>query len=593
MDLLNEYLALTTDEEREAFLAGLSAEDLETVREAALEAFTDAETQDPTDEVLATMSALADTIEAVAAQESLRENELEERRARQAELAERIRGSETGGDGDGEGEGDDAGDGDGEEGGDAGDGDGTEGEGAETGDGDGETQTPEQLAAAAAGRTATPRPRISRVASRRTPAQRPQPTAELRRGVIRAATDVPDVAAGALLDGPLALAAAISSRIESIRGYYDGPPQKLLVASIVGGFAEDRMLGRDALSNAEKVEPVLTAAAYGDQDALTASGGLCAPTTVRYDLPTLGDDARPVRDSLPRFGAERGGVRWMPSPDFTALDGALDVWTMQDDEDAVDDPEVRKPCLRVVCPAETEALTQAITECLEFGNVVARTVPELVAAWLRLVGVAWARKAENELLTAINAGSTQVTSGQLLGATRDVLAVLDRANAYYRYRYRLSDNARLRWMAPRYIRDMIRTDLAREMPGSNTERLAMADAQIAEFFAVRNISVTWHMDGVVVPFTPQGNGPLQGYPTTVQTQLFLEGTWVHLDGGRLDLGVFRDSDLVASNDYRMFSESWEYAAKFGPGQSMRLTLDLCPDGATSGTVDIDPCSTGS
>lgn len=579
MDLLNEYLALTTDEERLAFLAALSAEDLEAVTAAALEAFTDAETQDPTDEVLATMSALADTIEACAAQEAVREADTETRRARQAELAERVRGEAGGDDGDEE---TPPAEGEEEE---------TPPEGEETPPAEEEAETPEQLAAAAAGRTTTPRPRISRVARNRPAAQRPQPS--LQRGVIRAATDVPDVAAGAMLDGPLALAAAISSRIESIRGYYDGPPQKLLVASIVGGFAEDRMLGRDALSNAEKVEPVLTAAAYGDAEALVASGGLCAPTTVRYDLPTLGDDARPVRDSLPRFGAERGGVRWMPSPDFTALNGALDVWTMADDEAAVDDPDVRKPCLRVVCPDETEALTQAITECLEFGNVVARTFPELVAAWLRLVGVAWARKAENELLTAINAGSTQVTSGQLLGATRDVLAVLDRANAYYRYRYRLSDNARLRWMAPRYIRDMIRTDLAREMPGSNVERLAMADAQIAEFFAVRNISVTWHMDGVVAPFTTQGTGPLQGYPSTVQTQLFLEGTWVHLDGGRLDLGVFRDSDLVASNDYRMFSESWEYAAKFGPGQSMRLTLDLCPDGATSGTVDIDPCTTGS
>jgi hypothetical protein len=91
----------------------------------------------------------------------------------------------------------------------------------------------------------------------------------------------------------------------------------------------------------------------------------------------------------------------------------------------------------------------------------------------------------------------------------------------------------------------------------------------------------------------QGTGPLAGFPSTVKTYLFPAGTWVHLDGGRLDLGVVRDADLVASNDYRLFAETWEYAARMGPAQSLRLTMDLCADGATSGTVDIDPCTTGS
>lgn len=602
MELLEQYLALTTDVERQEFLAGLDSDQLTELREAALEAFADAEAGDLTDEVIARMGALADTIDAVRAQETAAETEAQRLRDEAAALAERIRGEQAEGDGDGadgEGEGDggdgDAGDGEGGEGDGAdGVGDGADGEGGE-GDGAGDGAAPQAVAAAAAGAPAA-RPSLARANARRPQSQAPR-RQELRQGAMVAATDVPGIPAGQRLRDERALAEAFAARLESL--YADsimassGPAQKVLVASVLGGFPAERMLGRDAVRNAELVMPVITAAAAGDEQALVAAGGLCAPLTVRYDLPTLGDDARPIRDSLPRFGADRGGVRWMPSPDFSAVDGALDVWTMTDDVNAVDNPAVRKPCLRVDCPDEVTTVVQAITECLLIGNVLGRTFPELIQAWMRLLGVATARKAENELITGINAGSTAVTTGQLLGATRDVLAAIDRANAYYRWRYRLSDATRLRWMAPRWLRDVIRTDLAREMPGSTDERLATADAKIAEFFAVRNILVTWHMDGVVAPFGTQGAGPLQGYPTTVQTQLFIDGTWVLLDGGRLDLGAFRDGDLVAANDYKTFAEFWEYPAKFGPGQSMRLTLDVCPDGATSGTVDIDPCTTGS
>lgn len=42
---------------------------------------------------------------------------------------------------------------------------------------------------------------------------------------------------------------------------------------------------------------------------LTASGGLCAPLSPIYSLPSFPMDSQPIRDALPGFTAERGGVR--------------------------------------------------------------------------------------------------------------------------------------------------------------------------------------------------------------------------------------------------------------------------------------------
>lgn len=592
MELLEQYLALTTDEERNAFLAELSNDDLASLLAEAETAFNDAEVDEPTDDDLIRMGQLADVIDACRAQDVTRAAEAEDRRARAAEIAQRVRGEATDEGGDGEGDGDaGAGDGEGDadgagEGGDA-DGEGAEGEG----DGEGAGATPELVTASSA-----PARRPAPSAARPAPARRAIP-AQHPRGAMVAATDVPGIPAGQRLVGMDELARAVVARLDSLRsasrGGYNGPAQNLLVASIMGGFPEERMLGRDPIVNERRLAPVLDAMRLGNEQALAASGGLCAPTTVTYDMPTLGSDARPVRDALPRYGVDRGGVRWMERLQLADVAGAVDIWTMTDDENAVDDPNVRKPCLRIECPEELEAIIEAITQCLEFGNIVARTFPELVAAALQLVGVAQARLAENELLTTIGTGSTAVTSGQLLGATRDILDDLDRTVAYYTYRYRLGEDARLQFIAPRWMRNMIRTDLAREMPGATAERLATADALIGEFFAVRGITPIWHMDGSPEVWGPQGPGPIQGYPTTVRTWLFPAGTWVHLDGGQLNLGVVRDAELVASNDYRLFSETFEFAAKMGAAQSLQITMDLCADGTTSGTSDIDPCTTGS
>lgn len=54
---------------------------------------------------------------------------------------------------------------------------------------------------------------------------------------------------------------------------------------------------------------------------LTASGGLCAPLTPYYDLPTITTAGSPVRDALPRFTAQRGGI------DYSKDD--LEFWESQ------------------------------------------------------------------------------------------------------------------------------------------------------------------------------------------------------------------------------------------------------------------------
>lgn len=53
-----------------------------------------------------------------------------------------------------------------------------------------------------------------------------------------------------------------------------------------------------------------------------------------------------------------------------------------------------------------------------------------------------------------------------------------------------------------------------------------------------------------------GNLPAAAAPAPAAFVPFAEGTFLHLDGGTLELGLVRDSVLNARNDYTIFAETF-------------------------------------
>lgn len=416
-----------------------------------------------------------------------------------------------------------------------------------------------------------------------------------------AAANVPGVPAGQPIRDAGQAADAMWQAVQATKGFKGTQPMKVPVLKLRAEYPDDVRLGRDPQENGRRIALAqrtarehgsIRAAIEAAPEGIQAAGGICVPQQVRYDIPVIGSDARPVRDNMMlRFGADRGGVRTLPIPIITDVDDAADVWTEANDQNPTD--PVTKPCLTVTCPEEDETLVEAITRCLQFGEFRRRYWAEQIEAWMTLVGTRHARFAETRLLEAIGAGSTDIDVGQVLGTTRSVLAGLDRAVASYRSRWRLDADDPLVFGFPFWLYYQMRTDLARELPGSSDERLAVADAQLDAFFRSRFVTPEPFLDGEAGQvFGAQGAGPLVGWPSTVVTYLYPPGTWLFLDGGEFEIGIIRDSSLVETNDARWFGETFE-GAHFHGIESMRLEFDTCPDGSTSATVDLDPCTTGS
>lgn len=389
--------------------------------------------------------------------------------------------------------------------------------------------------------------------------------------VITAGADIPGYTAGAQMSDYQEIAEAMASRLHGLRRVKGGDGEQHIVASITTRYPEERVLSQDTDSNVVKINNVV------GPDALVASGGHSAPFEVRYDIFGFGTTVRPVRDSLARFQADRGGIRYIQPPVLSEYADAVGVWTNATDTNPGTDV---KASLTVSAATELTVATDAVTLQLQFGNLMTRAYPELIARHNELALIQHAREAEQYLLGKLTAGSTAVTTSSLIGVARDFLVQVGRAAAAYRSRHRLDPTMNLRVIAPVWVKDAMVADLALAMPGDNTISVAMAE--IEGYLAARGVTITWTPDLNV--YGAQSTGALAEFADTFTWYMFAEGTFLFLDGGTLDLGIIRDSTLVGTNDYKMFVETFEGVAKVGI-ESLVVTSTISVNGVAAALRD--------
>ena len=389
---------------------------------------------------------------------------------------------------------------------------------------------------------------------------------------ITAGADIPGYTAGSPLDDMSAVAEAMAKRIHTLRRVNGGDGEQHIVASVSTSFPESRILTQDAESNWAKVQAV------SGPEALVAAGGHQAPFEVKYDIFGLGTTARPVRDALPRFQADRGGIRFITPPVLSDYADAVGVWTAANDAATTPSPAA-KTSLTVAAAAEVTVATDAVTLQMQFGNLATRAYPELIARHNELGLVQHAREAEQNLLAKIAAGSTAVTTTSLIGFGRDFLVQVGRASTAYRSRHRLEADAPLRVIIPAWVKDAMAADLALAMPGDN---MLNAYSEIDGYLAARGVVVSFSLDQNV--FGAQGATALVEFTDSFTWYLFAEGTFLFLDGGSLDLGIIRDSSLVGTNDYKMFIETFEGVAKVGI-EGLAITSTISVNGVAAALRD--------
>jgi len=400
-------------------------------------------------------------------------------------------------------------------------------------------------------------------------------TAEVETGaVLTAAANLEGVQAGQPLDPPhLAKVLLQTAKRLGKPSHADGGrEERYLLASAQYRFPAERVLTGDIESNAQKIRALRNS----EGNSLVASGGLCAPLTPLYTIPQFATNARPVREALVSFQADRGGVN-VPVP--TTLASAADAITViSEANDALGGTFATKSCLDQTCLSFVETAVTIISHCREYGNLNARAWPESIAFENELTMAEHARVAEGFLLDRIKTLSINVTTANTYSTTNDLIYAITRAVSGIRYRLRTSPDFRFRALLPVWIADMMVSDIS----ATQFDRFVSRE-RVRGILREAGVEPSFYLDtpstGTTQGFADEAAGALDDFPDVVQWALFPEGAFIHVDGGSLDLGLVRDSTLNSTNDFQFFGETFENVARLAPAQAaLWVTSTVCPSG---------------
>lgn len=450
-------------------------------------------------------------------------------------------------------------------------------------------------------RRGTPEERAQRFTASlsETAQQNPAPKLPAPKLSITASVDIPGVSQGGELSTLQALGDAFSKKARAIPVTRTGNTENgHTVATIRNQF--DHTVD-DRTSPAQVGELIEHLVRPEAKEALLAAGGWCAPSEIRYDFFNIACEDGLI--DLPTFGVTRGGIRFPVSPSLADAIGSNAfggfavpfsnasvpwLWTEADDILTVTGSP-NKPCMRVPCPDFEEERLECYGICLTAGNLTDDAYPEATQNTLRLLMAAHAHAMNARLIALMVAqSSAPITTGEFAGggtaATakpvfQQVLSGLSLGATDYRARYGMCMDDILEIVAPYWLRDVIRADLAWR---NGVDLLSVSDEMINGFFTDRNLRVQWVHDWQVRGAGQFGNAtPMTAWPTTVDVMMYAAGTFLHGNGMSLDLGVIRDSVLNAENDFTAaWSEECHLIARVGhESRQYRITFSVM--GATT------------
>lgn len=372
------------------------------------------------------------------------------------------------------------------------------------------------------------------------------------------------------------LALIIERRSQVTNGAPDGRVPMSL-ATVDRGFAESQIIDSvdELVASIEDQtrDQNWSKAKFDNEGALTAAAGWCAPSETLYDF----CDIAPASDlvSLPEVNMTRGGLRWPNEPDFTELYTQLDVFDYTEAE-LLTNPT--KPCVEVPCPTLTEIRPDAIGICITAGILQKRGWPELIERFLKETMKAHQHRISRKTILTMVAGSTAfvVPAAGTLGAAGSVLNSLALAATNLRLADRRPKGAPVEGVAPTWLQEVIRSDIAYQQGGVPV--WAVTDAQVDAALAVRGIRLQyvsdWQTRGVGEP----GVIGTVAWPATVNVLLYAPGTWFrHLDNV-IEMGMLYDKAQLQANRYtELFTEDEMFVAK-RCWASWNVTVPICVSG---------------
>jgi len=351
----------------------------------------------------------------------------------------------------------------------------------------------------------------------------------------------------------------------------------------------------------------LVAATRARRQNLTAAGCCtdmsndvwCAPSETDYSLCEPLSTLEGMVD-LPTIPINRGGIRY---PVWTQLPFE---WHGSVVDNSCDDPiapdyfeqeDNYKVCIEGPCPEWQEKRLSIQYLCIQGDILRERGYPELTERFLSDALVAHAHFMNHNYLAHIFNDSDTLpgfdVSGDGIGSISD--SIVDRLGlliSWMRERYKMSMTSTLEGIAPFWLKEYIKLDIARK---ANRSFASVDDAEVEELFAAYATRVQWVYDteGItedasLVDGEPVGGRPMPGtWPNNVEMVFYPAGSWVLGQQDVISLDAFYDSTKLQQNKYTSLFTEEGFLLLNRCNRSFRVRLtNLCRSGGVGEQVTV-------
>lgn len=398
--------------------------------------------------------------------------------------------------------------------------------------------------------TASARRSFASRAARKTPdSQKKAPMSEAPRASLTAAADVPSFPAGQKFNDLADAAKAIGVSLNNLpKGAPQGTHSRngaVVITLPENKFNQNDYRGRDE-------EMLLDAASERrlKGGSLVAAGGWGAPSELVMDF--CGGETTDGLINVPEVTITRGGVQYTKGPSFSdVIAASTGFWDMT--EAVADAGVVQKTSLRPTIPTFVEKRMDAVGVMIEAGLLLRKGWPEVIQRYTELALIAHQYKLHTKTINQILAytGAAVAVPGGF-GNALDMLHVLDVVAYGERQRNALGENSTLEVVLPRWVKNVLRADLANRQ-GADIEFLNITDAQINAWFAARGLRPQWLTYWQNVDTTTAAVATK--YPATVEVLMYPAGTYVRGTSEVITLDTVYDSVNLKKNDYvHLFTE---------------------------------------
>ena len=325
----------------------------------------------------------------------------------------------------------------------------------------------------------------------------------------------------------------------------------------------------------------------------------CAPSETDYSLCEPLATLEGMVD-LPTIPINRGGIRypvWTQLPfewHGRAVDNSCDEPIAPDYFEQEDNNKV---CIEGPCPEWQEKRLSIEYLCIQGDILRERGYPELTERFISDSLVAHAHYMNHKYLAHIFEDSDTLpgfdVTGDGIGSVAD--SVIDRLGlliSWMRERYKMGMNSTLEGIAPTWLREYIKLDLARK---ANRSFASVTDAEVEELFAAYSTRVQWVYDteGItedasLVDGESVNGRPMPGvWPNNVEMVFFPAGSWVLGQQDVISLDAFYDSTKLQQNKYTALFTEEGFLLLNRCNRSFRIRLEnLCRSGGVGEQITV-------